>query len=55
MKPCLLGVQLDLHVGPEQLELGISQKLLPVGGKCSSSWAALNGLSGRGSIGLSEI
>ena len=39
---------LDLHVGPEQLEQGLSQKLLPVCGICSSSWAALSGLSERG-------
>jgi hypothetical protein len=42
------GVQLDLHVGPEQLEQGLSQKLLPVCGICSSSWDALSGFSGRG-------
>ena len=41
-------VQLCLHVGPK-LEQGLSQKLLPVCGICSSSWAALSGLSGRGS------
>jgi hypothetical protein len=27
--------------------VGLSQKLLPDGGICSSSWAALSGLSGR--------
>jgi len=32
-----------------QLEWELSQKLLPVCGLCSSSWAALSGLSGRGS------
>ena len=46
----LVDVQLGLHVGPEQLEQGISQKLLPVCGICSSSWTALSGLSGRGSV-----
>ena len=40
-------VQLELHVGPEQLEWGLSQKLLPVCGICSSSWTALSGLSER--------
>jgi hypothetical protein len=34
----------------EQLEWGLSQKLLPVYGICSSSWAALSGLSGRRNI-----
>ena len=42
-------VQLDLHVGPEQLEQGLSQKLLLIREICSSSWATLSGLSGRGS------
>jgi hypothetical protein len=41
-------VQLGLHVCPEQQELGLSQKLLPAYGICSSSWAALSGLSERG-------
>lgn len=40
--------QLSLQVGPEQLEWGPSQKLLPIRGICSSSWAALAGHSGRG-------
>jgi hypothetical protein len=31
-----------------QLEWGLSQKLLPVCGICSSSWATLSGFSGRG-------
>jgi hypothetical protein len=31
-------VQVDLCVGPEQLEWGLSEKLLPVRGICSSSW-----------------
>ena len=31
-------VQLGLHVGPKQLEQGLSQKLLPVHVICSSSW-----------------
>ena len=35
-------------MGPEQLEWGLSQKLLPVCGICSSSCAALSDLSGRG-------
>jgi hypothetical protein len=42
-------VQLDLHVGPEQLEQGLSQKLLPVHRICYTSWAALSGLNGKGS------
>ena len=41
-------VQLGLHVGPEQLEEGLSQELLPVCEICSSSWAALSGLSAEG-------
>lgn len=40
-------VQLDFHVGPEQLELGLFQKMFPVCGVCSSVWVALSGLSGR--------
>ena len=49
-------VQLGLHVGPEQLEQGLSQKLLPAHAVCSSSWATLSGLSGMGirGAGLSE-
>jgi hypothetical protein len=43
---------LGLLVGPEQLEQRLSQrlsqKLMPVYGICSSSWAVLSGLSGRG-------
>jgi hypothetical protein len=35
---CAADVQLVLHVGPEQLEQGLSQKLLLVCGMCSS-WA----------------
>jgi hypothetical protein len=42
-------VQLGLHIGSKQLEQRLSQKLLPTCGMCSSSWAALSGLSGRGS------
>ena len=42
-------VQLGLHVGPEQLEWELSQKLLSVHGICSTSWVALSELSGRGS------
>ena len=38
-------MQLGLHVGP--VEQGLSQKLLPVCGICSSSWAALSGLGGE--------
>jgi hypothetical protein len=41
-------VQLDLHMGLKQLEQGLSQMLLPVHGMCHS-WAALSGLSRRGS------
>jgi hypothetical protein len=43
-------VQLGLHVGPEQPEQGLSQKMLPVCGIYSTSWAALSGLSGRGRV-----
>jgi hypothetical protein len=42
-------VQLGLHVGLEQPGWRLSQKLLLVGRMCSFSWAALSGLSGRGS------
>jgi hypothetical protein len=47
--PCtyIADVQLGLYLGPEQLELGLSQKLLPGCEICSTSWAALSGLSGR--------
>ena len=31
-------VQLGLHVGPEQLEQGLFQKLVAVNGICSTSW-----------------
>jgi hypothetical protein len=49
--PCtyVTDVQLGLHVGPEQVEWGLSQKLLSVSGIYSSSWAALSDLNGRGS------
>jgi hypothetical protein len=40
--------QVGLHVGPEQLEQGLCQKLLPVHRICSFSWTAFSGLSGRG-------
>ena len=43
----VVDVQIILHVGPEQLERWLSQKLLPEFGICSSSWAALSGVSGR--------
>jgi hypothetical protein len=36
----------------EQLEQELCQKLLPVCRICSISWAALSGLSGRGSVSL---
>ena len=45
--PMFVDVQLGLHVGPEQLEQGLSQKLLPVHAISSSSWAALSDLSSR--------
>lgn len=45
-------MQLSFHVGLKQLELGLSQKLLPVHGLCSSRWVALSGLCGRGSVYL---
>ena len=40
-------VQLDFPVGPELLEHGLSQKLLPVCGICSSSQTVLFDVSGR--------
>jgi hypothetical protein len=43
----ITDMQLGLHVGSQQLEWGLSQKLLPVCGICSSSWAAWSGLRGR--------
>jgi hypothetical protein len=46
-RPPCSDVQLGLHVGPEQLEWELSEKLLPVHGICSTRWAALSGLSGR--------
>ena len=46
---CVAYMQPGLHLSLEKLEWGLSQKLLPVYGICSSSWAALSGLSGRGS------
>ena len=42
-------MQLDFHGSPKQLEWQRSPKLLPLCGICSSNWAALSGLSGRGS------
>jgi hypothetical protein len=42
-----VDVQFDLHVSPEKLEQGLSQKLLPLCGMSSTSWAALSGLSWR--------
>jgi len=41
-------MQHGLHVDPDQLEQGLFQKLLSVCGICSSTSAALSGLSGRG-------
>jgi hypothetical protein len=37
---CVADMQLGLHVGPEQLEWRLSQKLLPVCRIYSSSWIA---------------
>lgn len=42
----MVDVQLGLHVGPEQLEWGLFQRLLPTCGMCSTSWAALSGFCG---------
>jgi len=44
-------------VGPKQLELwkGLPQKLLPVLGICSSSWAALCDLGGRECTSFREL
>ena len=36
-----------LHVGPKQLEQGLSPRLLPVCGLCFSNWPALPGISMR--------
>ena len=47
MPTFVADVQLKIHVGGEQLEQGVPQKLLPVNGRCSSC-TALSGLSGRG-------
>jgi hypothetical protein len=44
----IVEVRLGLPVGPEQLEQGLFQKLLPVCGIYSSSWSAFSGLTGRG-------
>ena len=46
--PCtyVADVQPGLHVGPKHVELGLSQKPLPVLG-IYSSWIALSGLCGR--------
>ena len=38
-------IQLEFHVVPEQLEQGLTQKLLPVCGICSIDWAAFSGLN----------
>lgn len=46
--PHLVDMLLSLYVGPEQLEKGLSLKLLPICEIQSSNWAALSGLSGRG-------
>ena len=40
--------QLSIHIGSQQLELWISQNLLPVYSIFSSIWAMLSYLSGRG-------
>ena len=44
--PCTHGADehLELHVDPKKLEWGLSQKLLPICGICSS-WAVLSVLS----------
>jgi hypothetical protein len=47
-------MKFGLHMGPKQLEQCLSQELLPVSRVCSSSWAALSGLSGRRACGLTE-
>jgi hypothetical protein len=43
----VVDVQLGPYMGPRQLNLRLSQKLLPICEICSSSWTALHGLSGR--------
>jgi len=43
----VLDVQFGFHVGPEQLEWGLSQKLLPICGICFFSWTILCGPSGK--------
>ena len=35
------------HLCPEQMQRGLSQKLLPVCGICSSRWADMSGLCGK--------
>ena len=47
--PCIYVavVQLGLHVRPENLEQGLSLKLLPPCGICSSTWAALSSSVGE--------
>lgn len=40
-------MQLDHHVGPEQMERVLSQKLLFAYGMCSTSWDGLSGITGR--------
>ena len=54
--PCtnITDVQLDFPVGPEQLEWGLSSKLLPAHEICSTIWAALSGLSGKESLQFSK-
>lgn len=47
-------VRLGLHVGPEQPEWWLSQKLLPVYGMCSSGWAALLASVGKEASSLTE-
>lgn len=43
-------VQLGFQVGLEQMEWGLSQKLLPAYGICSTTWVALSGFSERESV-----
>ena len=47
--PCtyVADMQLGLHVGPEHLKQGLSQRLLPVHRIGSSSWAALSASVGQ--------
>ena len=54
-RPHVADVQLGHHVGPGQLERRLSQKLLPVWERYSTSWAAMTGRSGTHSWQSVEV